>query len=58
MKIGRQTFLFNNVYLKNGAAVVGEKEGHGPLKGMKTVLKKLNVKCFTRHLNLQKINQT
>ncbi len=32
MKIGRQTFLFNNVYLRNGAAVVGEKEGHGPLK--------------------------
>ena len=32
MKVGRQTFLFNNVYLRNGAAVVGEKEGIGPLK--------------------------
>ncbi len=32
MKAGRQTFLFNNVFLKDGAAVVGEKEGKGPLK--------------------------
>lgn len=32
MKIGKQTFTFNNVYLKTGAAVVGEKEGKGPLK--------------------------
>ena len=32
MKAGKQTFLFNNVYLRNGSAVVGEKEGCGPLK--------------------------
>lgn len=32
MKVGKQTFLFNNVYLRNGAAIVGEKEGKGPLK--------------------------
>ena len=32
MKIGRQTFTFNNVYLKEGSSVVGEKEGEGPLK--------------------------
>ncbi len=32
MKIGKQTFTFNDVYLKCGAAVVGEKEGKGPLK--------------------------
>ena len=32
MKIGRQTFKFENVYLKDGAAVVGKKEGEGPLK--------------------------
>lgn len=32
MKFGRQTLLFDNVYLKEGAAVVGEKEGKGPLK--------------------------
>lgn len=32
MKIGRQTFEFENVYLKDGAAVVGKKEGEGPLK--------------------------
>ena len=33
MKKGKQTFLFEKgVYLKNGAAIVGEKEGRGPLK--------------------------
>mgnify|MGYP005847452653 FL=1 len=33
MKKGKQTFLFKKgVYLKNGAAIVGEKEGRGPLK--------------------------
>ncbi len=33
MKKGRQTFIFENgVYLSNGAAIVGEKEGRGPLK--------------------------
>ena len=32
MKIGKQTFLFNNVYLQTGASVVGIKEGQGPLK--------------------------
>ncbi len=32
MKIGKQTFEFKNVYLKNGASVVGNKEGEGPLK--------------------------
>ena len=32
MKKGKQTFLFEKgVYLKNGAAIVGEKEGRGPL---------------------------
>ena len=32
MKIGRQTFKFNNVYLQAGASVVGKKEGEGPFK--------------------------
>ena len=32
MKVGKQTFLFNNVYLQTGAAVVGTKEGQGPFK--------------------------
>ncbi len=32
MRIGKQTFKFEKVYLKEGAAVVGEKEGRGPLK--------------------------
>ena len=33
MKKGRQTLVFDHgVYLKNGAAIVGSKEGQGPLK--------------------------
>ena len=31
MRLNKQTFLFNNVYISSGAAVVGEKEGAGPL---------------------------
>ncbi|MBP5662277.1 MAG: stage V sporulation protein AD [Clostridia bacterium] len=32
MRTGRQTFGFEKVFLKTGAAIVGEKEGRGPLK--------------------------
>jgi len=32
MKIGKQTYAFDNVYLSCGASIVGKKEGEGPLK--------------------------
>ena len=31
MKIGKQTFLFNNVYLRSTSSIVGTNEGEGPL---------------------------
>ena len=68
MKKGKQTFVFEKgVYLLSGAAIVGEKEGQGPLKNYFDVIlqedtwgeksfEKAERKMFRQALETAKLN--